>query len=1060
MKKSLLKSNVLKTVISLFLLLSFSANGQTPYWKDTQVTEVGKEYPRTEFTSFSTREAAIKGSYESSPYYRSLNGTWKFLYTDAYYKLPEGIEKPDYDTFSWNDILVPGNWERQGFGVAIYVNSSYEFNSQNPIPPILPEDNPAGVYRRNIEIPAEWLSRDIFLNIDGAKSGVYVYINGKEVGYSEDSKDRAQFQINKYVTEGNNVLTLKILRWSTGSWLECQDFWRISGIERDVYLTSQPKEALKDFKVLSTLDSTFSTGIFKLDIITNNKNQKAINVSYELIDANGKIVSNKTKKVDRGIAPGEPWVEEDYVSFKAEIPEVKTWSAEEPNLYTLIIAVESNGKTEYTPYKVGFRKLEIRGSLFLVNGQPVKFKGVNMHEHDQTTGHYVSKELISKDLNLMRQNNINAIRTSHYPQSRYFYELCDEIGIYVYSEANIESHGMGYKLSKGGTLGNNREFLAAHIDRIKNMYERCKNFPSVTIFSLGNEAGNGYNFYKAYEWIEEREKGENKMNRPICYERAILEWNTDIYVPQYPSADWFKKIGEQGCDRPVIPSEYSHAMGNSNGGLWKQWENIYKYPHLQGAFIWDWVDQGFLEQDKNGTHYWAYGGDYGKNSPSDNNFCCNGLVSPDRTPHPALEEVKYAYSNIGFKMTEAPEQDLNKKTNTDSLQFEIINRFYFISLSKYTINYSIEKDGISIKKGTLHFDTPAQSSEKFRISLKGIKFKEESNYYMNFSVVTKKEERLIPAGFEVAAEQFLISGKKTTSIQKRDLPFPLKNGSKLTIDESEKQITVTSNKLIFTFDKEERIVTSYRVKGKEFLTEMSDIRPNFWRAPTDNDYGNGAPDRMMIWKDASSKFKTVVNAVMAEESALITVKYSLPAGNYFRVTYKIDTDATLHVETSYSAAPDGTPELPRIGVRFRLPVQMNSFSYFGRGPQENYCDRKTSAKVGLYKSSADTEYFPYIRPQENGHHCDVTILSFNNFVIKADDFMEINVLRNSVEDFDRGKQTHINDITKRNYVEVCLDYREVGVGGYDSWGSRPDAEATIPATHDYKWGFTIYYETN
>lgn len=667
-----------------------------PYWKDIQTVAVNKEYPRTAFMTYDNRNQALTGEYENSPYYKLLNGTWNFYYADAYKDLPANIEQPDAN-IAWKEIKVPGNWEVQGYGVAIYTNHGYEFKPRNPQPPQLPETNPVGVYQRDIEIPADWDGRDIFLRLEGAKSGVYVYVNGQEVGYSEDSKNPAEFLINNYLKPGKNSLVIKIFRWSTGSYLECQDFWRMSGIERDVFLFSQPKTHIKDFNVVSTLDDTYKNGIFKLNVDVTNHTaaNKEVTVAYELLDAAKKVVAEGNTPCPV-TADGQK-----SISFEAALSNVKTWTSEHPNLYRLLISLKDGEKTsEIIPYTVGFRRFEIKPTdqiaengkpyvCLFVNGQPIKLKGVNIHEHNPETGHYVPEELMRKDFTLMKQNNINSVRLCHYPQDRKFYELCDEYGIYVYDEANIESHGMYYNLSRGGTLGNHPEWLKPHMDRTINMYERNKNHPSVAIWSLGNEAGNGYNFYQTYLWLKEREvKG---MNRPVNYERALWEWNTDMYVPQYPSAAWLEEIGKKGSDRPIAPSEYSHAMGNSNGNLAAQWRAIYKYPNLQGGYIWDWVDQGILETDENGRTYWAYGGDYGTNAPSDGNFLCNGIVAPDRTPHPAMTEVKYAHQNVGF---EAIDPAAGK--------FLVKNRFYFTNLKKYMISYTVKANGKQSKAEKYH----------------------------------------------------------------------------------------------------------------------------------------------------------------------------------------------------------------------------------------------------------------------------------------------------------------------------------------------------------------------
>ncbi|KAB3760539.1 DUF4981 domain-containing protein, partial [Phocaeicola vulgatus] len=832
-----------------------------PYWKDIQTVAVNKEYPRTAFMTYDNRNQALTGEYENSPYYKLLNGTWNFYYADAYKDLPANIEQPDAN-IAWKEIKVPGNWEVQGYGVAIYTNHGYEFKPRNPQPPQLPETNPVGVYQRDIEIPADWDGRDIFLRLEGATSGVYVYVNGQEVGYSEDSKNPAEFLINNYLKPGKNSLVIKIFRWSTGSYLECQDFWRMSGIERDVFLFSQPKTHIKDFNVVSTLDDTYKNGIFKLNVDVTNHTaaNKEVTVAYELLDAAKKVVAEGNTPCPV-TADGQK-----SISFEAALSNVKTWTSEHPNLYRLLISLKDGEKTsEIIPYTVGFRRFEIKPTdqiaengkpyvCLFVNGQPIKLKGVNIHEHNPETGHYVPEELMRKDFTLMKQNNINSVRLCHYPQDRKFYELCDEYGIYVYDEANIESHGMYYNLSRGGTLGNHPEWLKPHMDRTINMYERNKNHPSVAIWSLGNEAGNGYNFYQTYLWLKEREvKG---MNRPVNYERALWEWNTDMYVPQYPSAAWLEEIGKKGSDRPIAPSEYSHAMGNSNGNLAAQWRAIYKYPNLQGGYIWDWVDQGILETDENGRTYWAYGGDYGTNAPSDGNFLCNGIVAPDRTPHPAMTEVKYAHQNVGF---EAIDPAAGK--------FLVKNRFYFTNLKKYMISYTVKANGKTIKGGKVSLDIEPQGSKELNINLNGLKPKAGTEYFVDFVVTTTEPEPLIPAGHDIASEQFRLPIEPLAMTGH-------KASGKTTVSTDGDIITVLSPRMQFVFNKRSGLVTSYKVNGTEYFAEGFGIQPNCWRAPTDNDYGNGGPKREQIWKQSSKNFNVAdVTTTTDGNKTVLTVNY-------------------------------------------------------------------------------------------------------------------------------------------------------------------------------------------
>lgn len=1094
---------VLGAATCLFCTQTTYASSDLPYWKDIQTVSVNREAPRSAFMTYADREQAATMKYEQSPYYQLLNGTWKFYYVDSYKQLPEDITSTT-SLDGWKDIQVPGNWEVQGFGTAIYTNHGYEFQPRNPQPPALPEQNPVGVYRREITVPADWDGRDIYLHIAGAKSGCYVYVNGKEVGYNEDSKNPAEYLINDYLQPGKNVLTLKIFRWSTGSYLECQDFWRMSGIERDVFLYSQPKASVNDFRITSTLDDTYKNGIFRLTIDLKNHQTNTANlaVSYTLVDKDGKTVSESEQTVS---VPSDKL---STVNFQQQLPDVQTWTSEAPNLYKLFMTVKENGKvTEVIPYHVGFRRIEIKeidqkaGNgknyvVLLVNGQPIKLRGVNIHEHNPETGHYVPEELMRKDFELMKRHNINTVRLCHYPQDRRFYELCDEYGLYVYDEANIESHGMYYDLRKGGTLGNNPEWLKPHMYRTINMFERNKNYPSVTFWSLGNEAGNGYNFYQTYLWVKEADK--DIMNRPVNYERAQWEWNSDMYVPQYPSAGWLEQIGQRGSDRPVAPSEYAHAMGNSTGSLWDQWKAIYKYPNLQGGYIWDWVDQGILTHDENGRPFWAYGGDFGTNMPSDGNFCCNGIVSPDRTLHPAMNEVKYAHQYVGFEPV-----DLSKGI------FKVQNRYYFTNLKKYLITYQVKANDKVIRNGKVSLDIAPQESQELTVNVNGLEPKVGTEYFVNFSVTTVEPEPLVPIGYELAHEQFRLPIEPVARTFATD-------GPALKCSTDGNLLKVSSSRLNFVFDKESGIVTSYKVKGTEYFDKGFGIQPNFWRAPNDNDYGSQEPKRLQIWKQSSKDFRVVEATLdMDGKDAVLKATYLLAAGNLYIATYRIHPSGVVKADYTFTSTEmeanktelseatlmatftPGNDALrkessklvvPRIGIRFRLPVHMNQVTYFGRGPEENYIDRNNGTLVDLYKNTADNMYFPYVRPQENGHHTDTRWLSLGKkgkgLTIYADNTIGFNALRNSVEDFDgeeathrdyqwnnrdaeelkhdvatakniKPRQTHINDITPRDFVEVCVDMKQMGVGGYDSWGAIPDPQYLLPANKEYQWGFTI-----
>ena len=1062
------------TSIILLLFMAVSLNGRAqstiPYWQDINVTAVNVEPTATEILGFPTREAAVKGQLEQSPNYRSLNGKWKFLYSPSHRNVPESAVADGTDVSTWSDIIVPGNWEVQGFGDPIYVNIPYEFQPTDPEPPLLPDDIPTGVYRTEFEVPADWSGDDVFLQLGGAKSGTYVYLNGHEVGYCEDSKDAAVFKLNKYLRPGKNQLAIKCMRWSTGSYLECQDFWRISGLERDVYIFARPKTSVRDFRVKSTLADNYTDGIFGLSVDLSGVDSPRAHVVSELIDPQGKTVATVKGKRD----------------FEIEIPDVMPWSSEHPHLYRLLISLydrEGGDLVEVIPFNVGFRRIEIKPiektdfygrqyPVLFVNGQPVKMKGVNIHEHNPETGHYVTEELMRKDFETIKRYNINAVRLCHYPQSRRFYELCDEYGLYVYNEANIESHGMRYDLAKGGTLGNDPAWLKPHMERTVNMFERTKNFPSVTFWSLGNEAGNGYNFYQTYLWLKEADKG--LMDRPVNYERAIWEWNTDMFVPQYPGASWLDRIGSRGSDRPVMPSEYAHAMGNSTGNLAGQWDAIYQYPNLAGGFIWDWVDQGILARDSEGREYYTYGGDYGKDLPSDGNFVLNGIVSPDRTPHPAMAEVKYAHQNVAFEPV-----DISKG------EFKILNRFYFTSLKDYPVTWELMADGKRMRSGKLAFNVAPQQSEEFYIRMPSARELGAKEWFVTFKVFDRKGSLGLPAGHEVAREQFALSEPKAGSPK-------YAGGRPLSISENDGIYTVSSPDLKFVFDRKKGVVTDYSVKGREYLADGFGLKPNFWRGPTDNDYGNGLPKRSQTWKTAGKDFNVAsADLRMEGRDAVLSVKYLLPTGNTYDLSYIVMPGGEVRVDARYNpvdSARKDVGEIPRIGLRFRMPASMDRVKYYGRGPEENYIDRKRGTVIGEYESTAEDLYFPYLRPQENGHHTDTRWLSLSDghghgLKVVADSPIGFNALRNSVEDFDSEeatdrpyqwgnksadevhdeasaknsirRQTHINDVTPRDFVEVCLDGAHMGVGGYDSWGSRPESWAEIDPHTPLSFSFTI-----
>ena len=1055
-------------LIALALVISGFSVASTPEWQKVETTSVGRENPRSYFMSYSTRDDAVVGDFTKSQYYKTLNGTWKFKYMDDYRERPADFFKNEFSVAGWDTIKVPTNWERQGFGKAIYTNHKYEFAPHTPNPPVLPDAVPVGMYKREFEIPFQWFDRDIFLHIGGVKSGTYVYVNGQKVGYTEDSKSAAEFRLNDYVTNGKNTISLEVYRWSAGSFLECQDFWRVSGVERDIYVYSQPPVHIEDFKVTSTLDSTYNDGLFQVEIAMENSFVRptgAMQVWFELENSLGELVTYHYAEVEMS---GNS---RDTVTLSRTIPNVKKWSAEQPNLYTLIMKVKQ-GKDiiEYVSQKVGFRTSEIVGNQYLVNGKRVFIKGANYHETHPVTGHYLDEATIIKDMELMKQANINAIRLSHYPQQRRFYELADKYGFYLCNEVNIESHGMYYDLQKGQSLGNNPAWLGKHLDRTKNMYEQTKNYPSVMFWSLGNEAGNGYNFYQTYLYLKSKD-----LSRPVQYERALLEWNTDIFCPQYPSARAFEIWGQRETDRPYIASEYAHAMGNSTGNFKDQWDMIYKYKNLQGGFIWDWVDQGFLEYSADSTEtFWTYGGDYGVNTPSDGNFLCNGVVGPDRVPHAAFVEIKKVHQYVHFSEVDAAKG-----------LFMVKNMYDFNTLEKYSVVASLYANAKLVGTQTFRLKLKPGEEKQLKVnSVTAVRKLANTEYFVNFEVKLLEDEHLLKKGYAVATDQFAVP----VTLDKTK--YSNRSGAFTEAKDTGLAITLKSGVFKAEFDNVSGLLKSYVVSGKEMLHDGFSLMPSFWRAPTDNDYGSRMPSEakswhpkmMGEWKAAELNFNQV-----SDSEATVSATYATPDNTGLTVVYTIYSSGVINVDYQFKGNPASKLQLFRQGMRLRIPAEYSAMEYFGRGPQENYNDRKYATNVSLFKSDAKKEGADYVRPQETGHHTDTRYLAMTNkrgagMLFVSNGVFEFNALSASMEDYDaessdkayqwnnfipneehsaakgaftKPKHTHTNDIKVRDFVEVSIDGRMMGVGGDDSWYSRPYEQYRIYAKENFGYSFTI-----
>lgn len=1037
------------SILGVFLGLTILAQDRLPHPKleNPAIQGINKELPRASFVSYESKELALKNNREASERFASLNGTWKFKFTTGVSNRIANFAAQGLDLSGWDDIVVPSNMEMQGYGIPIYTNVSYEFYPHwNFNPPYVNdlELNNIGYYRRDFDIPQSWNGQQVFVYFGSIKSVGFVWVNGQKVGMSKDSKTPQEFDLTPYVKPGKNSIAVEVFRWSEAAYLECQDFWRLSGIPREVYIYAQPKVRLRDFFAEATLDESYTNGVFNLDVELKKHSAAKVShsVSYEILDGAGKSVASDTKTVELTDSVGT-------LSFKANITAVKPWSAEVPNLYTLLLTMkDASGKVaEATSIKIGFRTSEVKNGQYLVNGKPVYLKGVNLHEFHETTGQVVNEPDIMLDLLRMKELNVNAIRTSHYPQPALFYELTDKYGFYVVNEANVESHGMGYDRAKGKSLANNLDWTEAHIFRTRNMFERDKNHPSVVIWSLGNEAGNGYNFYQTYLFI----RGRDKM-RPIQYEQAGHEWNTDIVCPMYAKPQHIEHYAKTYFDRPLILCEYEHAMGNSMGNIKDYWDIIEKYPQLQGGFVWDWVDQGLVNENKKGK-FWAYGGDYGhEGTPSDGNFCINGVVFPDRSVKPHSLEMKHVYQNIGFKA-----DDLEKG------QVLVTNKFFFTNLSKYDVSYEVTANGKVVKSIRLPvLDIAPEQSKTVSIDLNGITAKPGVEYFVTFFARTKTAENLLPAGWVLASEQLKLPVEAPKS------QFDLAKAGKVNYTEGN-TIDISGKGFSLAIDRKSGLISSYRVNGKELILNGSGPRPAFWRAPTDNDYGWRMP-RVASGSKVASEQELIAKSIKTSQlgnAVQVEVVYQLDSiFSTWKTQYTVMGNGNVKVDNLLLTEEGKVRVFPRVGMKMQLPNELSQVEYLGRGPWENYSDRNSSTFVGHYKTTVAELYVPYIRPQENGHRTDVRWLALkrndgSGLLVVADNLIEFNALHNTIEDFDAGSNKdrnlrHTNDINPRDLVELHIDYRMIGVSGDDSWGAWPHEPYLIrPSTEGHSYSFTL-----
>ena len=1010
---------ILQLITLTILLFSSSCIKEYHEWEDESIFGINKLNAHTSFYAVESEELLEKIP-ENSQFIQNLNGNWKFNLSKNPSERPVYFYKNSFSTDSWDKIPVPSNWEVLGYDQPHYLDVDYPFK---PNPPFIPiEYNPVGSYKTNFNIPDNWNSRRVILQFGAVKSAFYLWINGKKVGYSQDSKAEAEFDITSFIKQGQNNLAIEVYRWSDGSYLEDQDMWRVSGIERDVMLFAVPQEYVFDYHIKPGLDSLFKNGSITSIIYFNQKSIKAHDISLELKDlkTNETIFVN-TYKSKKGVTK---------FSCTEEIGKVETWNAEKPFLYSLIVKVDEHSNTpQVFQQQIGFRTIQIIENQLTINGQPITIRGVNHHEHHPKTGHVISEELMIQDILLMKKYNINAVRNSHYPNHPRWYELCNEYGLYIVDEANIESHGY-HIWEKELTLANNPTWKEAHLDRVERMYERSKNHPSIITWSLGNEAGSGINFEAGYLWLKEKDK-----SRPIQYEMSQQTDFTDIEAPMYRTIERIEKYAKEINKRPLILCEYAHAMGNSVGNLQDYWDVIEKYDCLQGGFIWDWADQTWEMTDSNGIDFWGYGGDFGPSTvPTNYNFCANGLVQANREIHPHIFEVKKVYQPIGFNF------DAKKNSLT------IKNKYDFINTDHLDFDWTLLENGDIIENGVLQVNRiKAKSSHQLIIPYSKL-LNPHKEYFLNVYARSKNDFEIDE---HIAKEQFLLQ------------PVLLKNNrensSNAEVLETKDYVLIKEDNNSWRFDKHSGYLISWKLGEKEILTSPSTLE--FWRATTDNDYGAGFHVKADVWKNAG-KHLTVSNFSIKTENNITTLAFS---GNIKEVDAKVGIkyvffgEDKFGVEINYTTKNDSLPSMPRFGFRFNLKPEFKHMQWYGRGPHESYSDRKTSAFIGNYQGLIQDQYHPYVRAQESGNKtdCRSVRISSNNMLIGIHsntpfetgvwEFNYDDLYLNEGENGDNltagkiitGTNKHGSQIIPGEQLTLILSHKQMGVGGDNSWGAMP-----------------------
>jgi len=1025
-------------------------------WQDPTVSGRNREPAHATMLPYATVEQALEGTREASPYYLSLNTGapggrgWKFHYVDKPADRPREFHRTDFDDRAWPEIKVPSNWQLQGYDKPIYLNTRYPWAPENPQPPTIPPDyNPVGSYRTTFEVPAPWAGRRVFLHFAGVNSAFHLWVNGHWVGYSEDSMTAAEFDVTPFLKPGANLLAAQVFRWSDGSYLEDQDTWRLSGIYRDVFLYSTPALRISDFAVRTDLDEAYrdATLLVRPRLRSHDgATAEGFTVEAQLFDADRRPVLAQPLARDAKAILDEKYPQRDTNPFgllEAKVKAPRLWSAETPYLYTLVLSLKDpkGAVVQATSARVGFREVEVRGERLLLNGRPIRFYGVNRHEHDPDHGQAVPYERMVQDVELMKQTNVNAVRTSHYPNDPRWYELCDRYGIYVLDEANLETHGVT------GLLTNDSQWLSAFVERARRMVERDKNHPSVVMWSLGNESGMGPNHAAMAGWIREHDP-----TRPIHYEGAAMKprdpaW-VDVVSRMYTRIPELAKMARDPADtRPVVLCEYAYARGNAVGNLKEYWDLIESEDRLLGGFIWDWVDKGLRKRDAQGREFWAYGGDYG-DEPNDGTMVCNGIVLPDRRPEPELFEVAKVYQRIDTTTVDAAAGHLRVKNDHD-----------FRSLDAFEVLWSVEHDGRVVDEGRMPAPALAPKQEgELRLPLKRVAPGPGAEAFLKVRYALAKDEVWAKAGHVVAWDELpLPAGEAAPAVALAAMP-PVE------LDESGSALTVKGKGFSVAVGRASGALESFRHEGRELVA--SPLVPNFWRVPLDNDIGflllNDMPRRLAAWKTAGPQRR--VASVKAErlspQAVRITSEATLPAASSSYVTtWTVYGSGDVVVEARFTPGGD-LPELPRFGMQMAVPGALGTMTWLGRGPHENYWDRHTGAAVGRYSGKVEALIHDYVRPQENANRTDVRWVALtgadgSGLLASGLPLLSVSAWPYTMEDLE--KATHVNELPRRDTITLNLDLRQMGVGGDDGWGARPHAQYTLEAKpYDYRFRLRPY----